>query len=895
MDQMKRICLLLTLLISPLFSEETEEESLFLRRIADFWQEGELQLAKIQIEDFLAQFPQSSYSDILCVALGDLNLREKNYSQAIEFYSQVASPEYATRVFLNRMQCLYQMQWYATLADECETFLQNADLEEASKLHGTYFLAIALYQQCLNAQKDPETLQKLAMRAKPYFEMLFASDLSVEVAQAFAHLCCILKDFEKASNIYLDIAQKDPSLREEMTFQAALIQAEFDKKLAIQTFNEIANLGQKRAKEATYNKLILSYDLGLHEELVKEDLIQQVPEEKEAIAHLFLGRSLLALKKYPEAAAQLKGYIEQSPFNDSYRAALISLLDASFHANDLLALDLAIRKLEEYLPQDPEQPKALLSRAQLLKKNQTIPEARTQLTQLLDRFPNFSQRPQALFELTHLDYHAKAWDSCRSSAHSFLTQFADHDLAPFAWRYLISASTEIAAQKPELKKQLIEDLEWFLGEKTNLSSEETTDFEFLLATTYFERKEYEKTFEILQSLLLSPFGHEANATLLLALCYRDGKSDLKNFCQLAEIALKKKANLVDPAQLHTSLFNSYLEQARSEPEVLEKAADHLFSAFEVRAEIQTENLLWLADSYYDRIKDEIENDLTPSLVTVQRTASILEKLIDPAHLSIYEENLYLESEICKLAKLYSVLGRFEDETALLEKLISQYHALPELKWGCEKEARLLLAQSYLRTGKEEQALPLFDFIVSTSATIRNKAAAAASLYSARLKFAKQINDHLGPTHPAFVKVLTQLKDLILQRSLNHEPIHLEAAFDYIDYQSKLDNSEEKKLKLLIKTKSDFEQSNDLLSKDYHEARAKLPRKNQIYEGYMRLIDAEILLSQSKLTQEPDLQKELQAKAKGLLLQIIESGVHPALVGRARQQLGIVKSVDETKT
>ena len=62
-----------------IFSLCASEEGLKVRRIADFWEEGEYQIAKDQMEEFLAEFPESSYAGTLCTALGDLFLREKNY------------------------------------------------------------------------------------------------------------------------------------------------------------------------------------------------------------------------------------------------------------------------------------------------------------------------------------------------------------------------------------------------------------------------------------------------------------------------------------------------------------------------------------------------------------------------------------------------------------------------------------------------------------------------------------------------------------------------------------------------------------------------------------------------------------------------------------------------
>ena len=106
---------------------------------------------------------------------------------------------------------------------------------------------------------------------------------------------------------------------------------------------------------------------------------------------------------------------------------------------------------------------------------------------------------------------------------------------------------------------------------------------------------------------------------------------------------------------------------------------------------------------------------------------------------------------------------------------------------------------------------------------------------------------------------------------------MESALDYIDLQSRSPGGELKKLSLLEKMKRDFENTEDLLSQDYHIARSQLQKQDFIYQSYMQFLDAEILIQQNE-------QKELQAKAKDLLLKIIEEKAHPALVARARQCL-----------
>ena len=422
------------------YKSANEEETLFLRRIADFWEEGEYGIAKKQIEEFLQGFPLSSFAEPLSIAMGDLFLREKDYKAALDYYTKIHSTDFLDKIFINRMQCLYYLEWFATLADECEARLKEPIDSELS-LKITYYLAISLYHQCIHAGKNVDLAEQVARRAKPYFERLLSTQFSDEIALGSAHLCCILKDFPKATEIYLNLAEKEPSKKEEMFFQAALVQAEFAPSQALETFKKITQEGGQKAKEAAYNQMVLLFDSGQYEELLmaKDSFLKMMPQEKRGMAHLFLGKSSLALKKYSEAASELKNLVEESPSmrSENLQSAFLSLVEASFQSNDLGGMNAALAKLTELNPSHPEIAKGNFSRAMLFKKLGNKEECRNELQHLQSESSQFSLRPQVIFELAHLEYQEENWESCRSYSQIFVTEFPHSELAPFAWRHLL--------------------------------------------------------------------------------------------------------------------------------------------------------------------------------------------------------------------------------------------------------------------------------------------------------------------------------------------------------------------------------------------------------------------------------------------------------------------------
>ena len=239
-----------------------------------------------------------------------------------------------------------------------------------------------------------------------------------------------------------------------------------------------------------------------------------------------------------------------------------------------------------------------------------------------------------------------------------------------------------------------------------------------------------------------------------------------------------------------------------------------------------------------------------------------------------------EGVIYQLAKLYSFLGKSEAQIALLNELLENN---PSSEY--KLEAQFLLAESYAAIGNQAMAASLYDFVAQTAPPIRSETSAKAHLQKALLKTKEILKHQLDLNHPETMETLTLLKDLILQKALPNEPVHLEAAFEYAHLKELLDpQPPQQRIAFLKKLKKDLESTDDILSKDYHQAKERFPEKEKIYLGYIQLLDAEILLYEARNSADVNQQKELQAKSKDLLLEIIRQQAHPKLIGRANLRL-----------
>lgn len=864
-------------------------EGLALRRIADFWQEGEYQIAKNQMEKFLAEFPTSPHAGILSAALGDLYLREKSYNLALERYAQIPTEELRRKVFLNRMQCLYHLQWHATLADECEAFLSSQPPPDPqTRLQAAYLTAIALYQQAVNLPSGSNEQKAVSDRALPYFESLSQSELGIEANQAFAHLCCLRGDYQRASELYLDMA-KGRADSDKFLFQAALLQSQWNKEKALASFEELARSSSLCASEAAFNRYVLLFEMGRFQDVVaaKDETLRRAPQEKRSTVLLLAGKSHLELQQPTEAVTLFSAVLSASEGAESARPVLLHLMEAAYQSADLSLLDRSIETLRTLSPNDSELPKALLSRAQLLKQRNLSNEAMGALEQLLVSFQNFADRPYALFELAHLAAQEKNWPLVRKESAAFLEEFPAHELASFARRYLATAAIALAQGEtdvpPENKRLAASDLAYLLQAQQGGTAEEKDEWAYALAKIRYELHQFEEAKKLLEPLVEHPNPQQANAMMLLALVWRDGFHNEPLFTQWAERALAAGQSLLPEAQLHVSLFNSYVVQGRDQSLLLDVAADHLRSAFAQNAEIQLHNLVWLADHSYLLS----QKDVSFALPAAQLFLRFVEKT-GLAPDAIGEANADLELFFLNIAKLFAVAGQSNQVVTLLQPLIAQYSRQPLFPWKFAKEARLLLAESYEAQENIAGAIAEYAAVGTLSPSKRDPIAAKAALKWTRLY------QQSGVDTPD--SILPTLKDLVLQRSFANEPIHLEAAIDYLDLQtaqSPVEQRLSKRCSLLQKTIADFESEDDLLGKDYHAARARYPEKNNLYLAYMQFLRAELLLAEGALSTNPDLQKELQAKAKELLLQLKGSQLQRPIAERVHSRLQSLMSSDET--
>jgi len=857
---------------------KNQEEALYIRRILEFWEEGNLDLTKAQIRDFLTEFPENAYKDKLHAILGDLTMKDSNYSDAINYYSNIENPDLQKKVLLKRLECMRNLEWHQTLAEECEANLGAfAETDKEKNLQICYLLANSLYELVQRLPEDSENYLKHALHAKGHLESLLKTGHGGSIKRPLAHIYSVLGENEKASSLFMELAEKKPDEREDMLFLAANTQVEFDKEQAIQTFGQIYRIGKKRAPDAAYNRMILMFDKKRFAEIIlaQEELSEYITNDKKPIVDFFIGLSHYNLDDHKRAFSKLGEFIHSNPtYQEELHSAYSTILLSAAKLQDVSSYDGYLDQFEEAFPDSKALARAYVNRALLHKDLNDFESSKSDFVHVLEAFPDYDQREGLMYEYAHLLFNNDKFDESRDLAQNFLEDFPQSDFISEGWKILIHSSIESAKENPKKKKRLIKDLNYALDLTGVFNGNEENNYLYLLAKTSFEIEKYKDTIGLLLPLVRKELSKKlsAHSYLLVANSYRKGFENHNLYCSFAEKALAQDSSMKNADQVHLSLFNSYLRlySQNNDTLTLDKAADHLFTAQDLGISIKDKNREWLIDYYYQDakksdqkfIKDPKEINKKIQL-SQDRALALLKKF--PSNDLVEKEGIQL-----KLANTYGYEGRYRTKVQMLKDLFKEYDEHPEKPWKHQTEARFELGGAYERLESHEKALIVYESIAGDSTSFQSFIPAKSALQSARLAYKLLDKNFLNEVTPELTPILTTLKTLYLQKNLSNEPIHLEATLDYIDIQASLLDGidKERKIEFLIqKSIAHFFSEEDILSKEYQQARFDSPEKEKIFLAYIDLFDLEAIVASSKiclLESKKDEANNLIISAKDLL-------------------------------
>ena len=849
-------------------AKASPQETMQLRRIAENWKEGDYASAKKQILDLLTQNPDCASKEQLHVMLGDLYFFENNYQEALTSYAKIQESELQKKTRLNYLRSLFALNRFADLILVTESLVK-----EEQSIEIRYLLGESLWREGSKAS-DAQLKVAYFTKAKEEYCKLRGTKFNDASLLPLASIYRELKEYAEAASVYTELMDKYPAKKEEFLFQIASLKAHVNKEEACEAFGAVSKMGGKRAPAAAFNQLSILFQLKKYAEFITAEKSAHnfIVPEKKALIQFYTGKSYLAQKEYGQAVKPLQAYLsEKREATAEVKNALLSLLNCAKELKDLKLYENSLQELGELFPHDQDYAQALILHAGLCEQEGALDQAEAQIAQVAVKFPEMGNSESLLFERARLLGKTKKWQACREAFTTFLQSYPESAQIGAAWHQILNAALmeRQNAKEEELvsKNTMLASL---LQKATQLEGiwqqQEKENNNILLSKTLFALGKWDESATALRTFL-KEFPNSssiAEAHLMLALALHRANSEGEEFFEHAEKALTLDSNQENQAQIHLMLYNGYLKVHGENSEnttLLEKAADHLYACVMTgKAEIKRDNLLWLANYYYGRAKEE------KGQIFSARAAQLFEQIVKNLK-AISSATIDLEAETLKYADLLTFQGKNFEALAVLKQLKEVYEKNPALPWKFQRRGLLELGRAFTRVGENQKALSTYDFLINSSSYAASAAADVALLERARLEYGLLKQDEKSDANPRLVSILATLKDLEIKKKLMTEPVHLEAGLEYAEIKAELAPKEkraERALSLLQNLKETFLNEENQESQEYQAGRLRLSEKDHLFQTYMKYIEALLLKTQASLCQKEEEAAELQAKAHLLL-------------------------------
>lgn len=904
----KKCCILVALATSVhtysgnTSSTASDEEAFLIRRIAEFWKDGDYAIVKAQIHEFTKKYPSSALKDYLQGILADLLLQENQYEQALSIYATISDASVREKTVLNKLQCYYELNKYENIFKEGEKYLTNSSSEFTERKNEFHFIMAESYFRHSLTLEDEKQQGAFIAKAQPFYEGLSGTEYGDISSFALAEIYRILKQNVKGADLYLRLAEKHPNKKESLLFNAALLEANLNKQTSIEIFDRVIALNGQKSGDASFNRLLLYFQTEQYENVVNQHRLvyPYVPDDQMPAYNFIVGKSFYNLQDYENAVMPLEKYIlEQKGASDQYKDALLVQMTCAKNTNNESLFDKTLNRFKTTYPDDAELAKAYFMHAMILKKEGQFDKVEGTLEIIFNKHPQFEDREGLLYEYAIVTHQNEKYTKSYESLQNFLKDYPNSERKQSVWRYFLScclhlSKTSETEPSAYTKNLFLSDLQKVLNNKNGLSVDEVREYRLLYAKLAYELNYYNDSLEHLNKYIHDYPTHEslAEAHLLTALSLNRLNADPETFCVHLEKAIDLNPELYDTSGIHLQLYNAYIIRAAASQDsalMTEKAAHYLYKASQDSSQpIKLENQLWLAGYYYSFSKNYLDEHWSHSsgdnkdiAVCIDRSLELYNKVLTSNKLPlkiIDAQNLYLEAESLKFAELAGFRGQQEKKIAILQNLIEQQNVHPQWNWQFKRQALFELAKTYERVNNLEAALETYQFINEFPA-VATPITTATALKTAKLQFELMDKKNRTEKNPDVIMILNQLKDLQIRKNVLSEPTHLEAGIEYAKVRTALSQDamkDSRYLFFLVRLKEDFTSTEDLVTADYLTALKKNDFQENLYTAYMKFIDAEILRMQSKMLYSDNKKEEgNQFKQKAVeLLSEIESNKTP---------------------
>lgn len=859
------------------------EENFLIRRIAEFWKDGDTRIVKSQILDFLGYYPESYKKDDCLGILGEIYFKEGNHEEALASYQQITDPAVFEKISLNKLQSYYQTDKFVEIMEEGKALLKQKVPFDDEKKEQLFFLMGEAYFRQAFSENDTGIRQDYARQAKNYYNELKKAEYLKIYECALPEIYYMLEDYRLATQSYLDLADKYTEMQEEFLFRSASIQAQYSKEEAAQSFKEIKQKNGKRAQEATFNLMTLLFQSEEYEKVIAtlENGESLLTKDSPPAMHFILGKSFFFIGDYQNAIKSLSQFIdlEKEP-SDSLKNALLVQMTSAQHLKNEDLFNQTFEKLKTLFPGDPEMPKALFMHAMILKEQGNVDLAENKLLEIKNMYGEFENEGSLTFEYGLIAYEKNKWSESYLAFKNYLNQFSKGMHQDFACKLFLSSAislynSSLDAENPTYSKtDFFADLQLFLDYSHLFNVEEVTEYSLLYSKIAFEEGASSAAINCLQDHIFTSEAVRdpialADAHYIAGLCFLEMKEDGSAVCMHLEEALSHNPDLYDSETTYIQLYNAYLalteleELGKIEPQspdqesFYDQAANSLFSALEKGSgDIKLENRIWLANHYQKKSKTLLDSHgyhqvqgRADFLNVTSRASKLYHELFikDGEPITLTEETMFLENEWIQFAKLMQVQGEHEKKLVFIKNILQQQSSSPHLGWSSQKEALFELGITYEFLEETEKAFETFNFIKTSFHHFPSEQVNQSMLKAACIQFDLLDHSLKSDSNDVVVSILNDLKELQIRKNVASEPTHLEAALKYAQIRSEISEKEQdtRYIFFLNRMQEDFNNTQDVSTNDYLAFLNKDQDKKQLFDSYMSFIEAEKLRIKAK--------------------------------------------------
>ena len=280
---------------------KTEEESLFLRRVVEFYEEKETPIVKREIHKYLAFHPQSSFTDHLLIILGDIYMDDKDYQRAVASYSNIKSEELKTQTVINLIQCLYELDRYKDVISQTLIYLKkNTAINHSLYNRLIFLLGDSFYQEANLLEKENDQKTKYLNRAKSCFKNLLTTNYKNESLYYLAQIYQLLDERLLAGEIFMSLAEKHEDKKEQYLYQAAVLISSDKPKKAIDILEEITQMKKEKASDAALLQMKLLFTSEDYLDLIasRRHFLRVIDENQKHLVFLYVGKSHFLLEEH---------------------------------------------------------------------------------------------------------------------------------------------------------------------------------------------------------------------------------------------------------------------------------------------------------------------------------------------------------------------------------------------------------------------------------------------------------------------------------------------------------------------------------------------------------------------------------------------------------------------